>query len=254
MKDTGFIILHRSLLEWEWYNDINTTRLFIHCLLKANYKTKNWRGITIERGTFVTSTNSLSVETGLSLRNVRTSLEKLKKTGELTIKTTSKNSVVTVNNYDTYQTNDKQTDTQTTSKTTSKVTSNRQATDKQLTTTNKSNKDNKETILVEETPTKKKKYGDKVAMTEEQYEKLIERFGKTATDRYIEKIDIYIGMKGKTYKDYYLAVIKWITKDQEDNPQPNWLDELKQEQTKADEWTHETKRDKKELEDVFKKL
>ena len=46
----GFILLHRKLLEWEWYTDHNTKMVFIHCLLKANFEKKEWRGVVIERG------------------------------------------------------------------------------------------------------------------------------------------------------------------------------------------------------------
>ncbi len=46
----GFIALQRSILEWEWYNDIPTKTLFIHILLKANFKDKNWQGHLVKRG------------------------------------------------------------------------------------------------------------------------------------------------------------------------------------------------------------
>lgn len=99
----GYIKLHRQLLDWEWYSDNNTFRVFIHCLLKANYKEKNWKGIQIKRGQFVTSTSKLSTELGLSVNKIRLSLTKLKQTKEITIKTTNKNTLVTIVNFDTYQ-------------------------------------------------------------------------------------------------------------------------------------------------------
>ena len=37
MLEGGFILLHRSILRWEWYGDLNTARLFIHLLLTVNY-------------------------------------------------------------------------------------------------------------------------------------------------------------------------------------------------------------------------
>ena len=43
----GFIALQRKVLEWEWYNDIPTKTLFIHILLKANFKDKNWQDFNI---------------------------------------------------------------------------------------------------------------------------------------------------------------------------------------------------------------
>jgi hypothetical protein len=35
---SGWIKIHRSILEWEWYEDTNTFRLFMHLILKANHK------------------------------------------------------------------------------------------------------------------------------------------------------------------------------------------------------------------------
>ena len=62
----GFIKIHRQITEWEWYTDIPVRILFEHCLFKANYETKKWQGIVIERGSFITSYDNLSLETGLS--------------------------------------------------------------------------------------------------------------------------------------------------------------------------------------------
>ena len=75
----GWVKLHRSLFDWEWYDDIETFRLFIHCLLKANHKDANWRGKEIRKGSFITSYNKLSKETGLSIKVVRNRLKKLEK-------------------------------------------------------------------------------------------------------------------------------------------------------------------------------
>jgi uncharacterized phage protein (TIGR02220 family) len=100
----GFIQLHRKLIEWDWYQDIPTFKLFIHCILKANHKDKSWRGIKIQRGQFITSLGNLSNETGLTLKQVRLSLDKLTNTGELGKQTTSYNTVITVVLYEKYQT------------------------------------------------------------------------------------------------------------------------------------------------------
>lgn len=114
--DGNYIKLSRGLLEWEWYTDINTTRLFIHMLLKANWKDGNFKGTTVPRGSFVSSIGKLSGETGLTEREIRTAISHLKKTGEVTSKTTNKYTVFTVVKYDLYQTSDKQNDSQETSK------------------------------------------------------------------------------------------------------------------------------------------
>lgn len=107
----GFIQLHRKLIEWEWYDDLPTFKLFIHLLLKANYKTKIWRGETIERGQLKTSISHLAHETGLSEKQIRTALNKLIKTGEVGKATTSHNTVITVLSYNSYQDKGKPLDT-----------------------------------------------------------------------------------------------------------------------------------------------
>ena len=68
-----YIKINRSLLEWGWYKDKNTSRLFIHMLLKANWKDGFFLGIEIKRGSFVSSLAKLSEETNLSVREIRTS-------------------------------------------------------------------------------------------------------------------------------------------------------------------------------------
>lgn len=134
----GWIKIHRSILDWEWYGDINTKLLFLHLLLKANHKDKKWQGMTIKRGQILTGRLALSLETGLSERMVRTSLDKLKSTNEIAIETTNKNSVITILNYDSYQdldSDDQHIDQQAT---------NKRPTDDQQTTTTKECKNNKE--------------------------------------------------------------------------------------------------------------
>lgn len=125
----NYIKINRSLLRWEWYGDINTSRLFLHMLLKANWKDENYMGTTVPRGSFISSLPQLSKETNLSVRSVRTCLERLKTTGEVTVKSNNKYSVFTVNNYCTYQSSDRQNDTQ--SQVTGKRHAKRQANDMQ---------------------------------------------------------------------------------------------------------------------------
>ena len=103
MLEGGFILLHRSILRWEWYGDLNTARLFIHLLLTVNYEPQRWQGIAVERGQRVASLAKLADETGLTVKQVRTALEHLTRTGEVTHKATSKYGLFTVNHYDRYQ-------------------------------------------------------------------------------------------------------------------------------------------------------
>lgn len=130
----GWIKIHRKILEWEWYDDVNTFKLFMHLILTANHAPKNWRGQTIERGQKLTSRAKLSEETKLSERQIRTCMERLKSTNEVTINATNKQTVITLCNYDSYQIkespNDQQNDQQAARPATSKRPANDQATNK----------------------------------------------------------------------------------------------------------------------------
>lgn len=103
MLKQGWLKLHRRMLEWEWYDDHSTCRVFFHLLLTVNHEKKIWHGVEILPGSKVTSLKTLAKEVGLGVQEVRTSLTRLKSTRELTIKTTSKYSLIQLNNWETYQ-------------------------------------------------------------------------------------------------------------------------------------------------------
>jgi len=132
MNDT-WVKLYRKLLEWEWYDDVNTCRLFIHLLLKVNYKDKKWKGIEIKAGEILTGLYKLSQQTKLSVQQVRTSLDKLKSTNEITIKSTSKYSIIQLNNWMQHQQDNNQTN--------KPVTNEQQTDNKPVTTTKEGKKD-----------------------------------------------------------------------------------------------------------------
>ena len=134
-EENGFIVLQRKIIKWEWWDNPNVAHLFLHLLLSANYEEKQWHGQIIKRGQLITGLKKLSENTGLSVRIIRTCLKRLKSTGEITNQSTNRFRIITIIKYNDYQ--DKK--EKPTSKMTSKLTSKRQATDKQLTTTNNIN-------------------------------------------------------------------------------------------------------------------
>lgn len=136
MQEGNYIKVYRSMLEWEWYSDINTSRLFLHMLLKANWKAGKFQGTTVPRGSFVSSIKKLSEESELTEREIRTAISHLKSTGEVTSKATNKFTVFTVVNYKLYQSNDIQNDNQ--------ATNERQTNDKRTTTIEERKKERKE--------------------------------------------------------------------------------------------------------------
>jgi len=99
----GWIKLYRKFCEWEWFNISEMVHLFIYLLLNANQKDGEWRGILIKRGQILTGRKTLHEATKISEQTIRTCLERLKNTKELTIKSTNKYSIITICNYEQYQ-------------------------------------------------------------------------------------------------------------------------------------------------------
>ena len=99
----GWIKLHRQIIDWEWFTDTTTFRVFLQLLLKANHKEKKYRGMVLKVGTIITSREILAFETRLSVQQIRTALDKLKSTNEITIKTSSQGTIIEVVNYAKYQ-------------------------------------------------------------------------------------------------------------------------------------------------------
>lgn len=143
----GWIKLHRKILDWEWFTSPSTLQLFIYLLLRANKEDKKWRGILIKRGQLVTSVATISEETKLSTQQVRTSLNRLKSTNEITSKTTNRFTLVTVCKYESYQLYDEE--EQQTKQQALQQTNNKQITNKQQQLKNNKNirKNKKESIL-----------------------------------------------------------------------------------------------------------
>ena len=120
----GWIKSHRRFQKWEWYSTPNMFHLFHHLLYNASHKDCKWKGIDLKRGQAITGLNSLHKNTGISVRSLRTCINRLKSTGEITVKTTNRHSIITICNYDLYNPiingsdtqNDKPADKQATSK------------------------------------------------------------------------------------------------------------------------------------------
>ena len=103
MNNNGFIVLHRAFLNWEWYGNVNTSRVFLHLLLTANHQDVKWQGITIHRGELVTTIAKLAKETRLTDKQVRVALDHLKRTNEVTTKGANKYTLINVVNWRKYQ-------------------------------------------------------------------------------------------------------------------------------------------------------
>lgn len=211
-SNEGFIKIHRNFLEWEWYTDIKTKTVFLHCILAANWKDGRFKGRVIPRGSFVSSLPQIAKQTELSIQNVRTAINHLKSTNELTVKTTSQYSVFTVVKYDLYQDDNRQSNRQ--------PTGNQQATNRQLTTIEekKEKKEGKKVRRERETRASEpepKLYGvyHNVRLTDGEIQELINQYPEDYKDM-IENLSVYMRSKGKLYDDHFATLMKWKREDE----------------------------------------
>lgn len=109
--EKSYVKLFRNILQWSWYSDTPTFRVFLHLLLTANFADKKWRNIIIKRGQRIISYRKLAKTLNLSMRQTRTAIDHLKSTHELTQSSTNKYTIIQVQNYDKYQSTDTVIDT-----------------------------------------------------------------------------------------------------------------------------------------------
>lgn len=149
MASSGWFKLHRELFDkaiWQC-STIEQRLILITLLTMASHKetTWEWQGtqFNIHSGQFITSLKSIAAKAGpgISIQNVRTALDKFERYEFLTNKSTNKNRLITIVNWDLYQSNE--------SELTTNLTGNQQATNKQLTTI-KNDKNEKKDIYTED--------------------------------------------------------------------------------------------------------
>lgn len=128
-NENGFIVVHRKMLEWEWYSDPKTVTVWLYLLLRANWKPNKWRGIEIGRGQTLETYPKIAKATGLSVRSVRTAVNHLKSTGELTTELTGYGTLISITQYSNYQDLPTETDRQIDTQIDNRPTDDRQTTD-----------------------------------------------------------------------------------------------------------------------------
>ncbi len=226
MLEKGFVKIDRSITRWRWYQNANTFRVFFHLLMTANFDDRETGKLKIRRGERVGGRLILAAELGMSEQEVRTALQHLEETQEITIRKCAKYSVYTIKNYDKYQS------------------STRLSPENQPDTNQESTRYQPHNKKEQESKRKNKKRGEaaesygeygRVKLTQSQYRRLLAAYGEERTHAYIMQMDEWMQMKGKApYKDYYLAIRRWIRKDQQEgkNTQQN-LEERAYEQYKG---------------------
>lgn len=114
MTNQGYIKISRKLLSWRWYNHINTRLVFLDLLMKAAWCDEFYLGVPIRRGQVAVTLTQLATDNQLTVQQTRTTLEKLKSTGDITIDSNTKFSIITLNFYEEIQGNNTPDNTQTT--------------------------------------------------------------------------------------------------------------------------------------------
>lgn len=114
MSEKGFIKLDRAIENWRYATKPLYVALWVHLLVKANHKPKKVYDTEVDRGCLLTSYDKLARGTGLSVQNVRTILRHLDGE-EIIVKSTNKNTLISIVKYDFYQGVNKQTNNQLTS-------------------------------------------------------------------------------------------------------------------------------------------
>lgn len=146
MSEKGFVKLDRKMLSWGWKSDYKMVALWVEILLQANISDREYQGEKFERGTFPTSLKILSQNTGLSIQSVRTCLNRLKSTNEITCKSTHKGIKISVVKWEDYQGGKSVSNTQNNTQSNIQLTRNQHAINTQSTTLEEIKKErNKET-------------------------------------------------------------------------------------------------------------
>jgi biotin operon repressor len=101
--NSGYIKVHRALLEWEWYHDDRCVRLLLHLLLKANYTDRKWKGQALKPGQLITSSVSLAEQLGWSRSALNRTMDKLKRGQEIETASDNKWTLVTLRKWEQFQ-------------------------------------------------------------------------------------------------------------------------------------------------------
>ncbi|SET76611.1 hypothetical protein SAMN05216389_12615 [Oceanobacillus limi] len=143
----GWIKLHRELLNKPiWLESTPEQKsILVTLLMMANHKEKEWewkgQKFKAEPGQFVTSLEKIAFKSGkgVSMQNVRTAIKRFERYNFLTNKSTNKNRLITIVNWEIYQDVENEPNKQSNKQ----LTSNQQAVNKQLTTNKNVKNDNK---------------------------------------------------------------------------------------------------------------
>lgn len=210
MEDNSWIKLHRKFLTSPLWKYAVTSKmphlisLWCYLLLSVNWEDKKWydgkKENIIPAGSLITSIQHLSENTNTTPMQVRIAMQHYERMGMITRRTTNKWTQIWVVNWDKYQSNNTQDNIP--------ITNQQQTDNKPITTT----KEVKNIRIKDKEIYKEKKYGTVETITAEDIKEISDEYGITTQKvRFVlEQLRLY---DKKVYKDYKLALRKWIVRD-----------------------------------------
>lgn len=97
MLENGYVKLPRSIKTKKWFGDKNTLQLYVALLLKAAFRESEFEGVKLKPGQLITSIPKLMEATCLTERQTKTALKHLKESDDITVLSTTKFSIITLN-------------------------------------------------------------------------------------------------------------------------------------------------------------
>lgn len=208
----GYIKIHRKLTQWGWYQDHVVKDLFLHLILTANFKEQEWMGRTIRPGQVVTSYAHLARDLGFTVKQIRTALDKLKRTGEVASEATNRYTVVTLVNWEKYQLTEEEEASERASQEANEgqaegnqgaIKGQQLKNDKKA----KNEKNNKKDIV-------RHQYGEykNVLLSDDEMDKLKAEYPDDWSER-IDRLSFYMASTGKGYKSHLATIRNWARED-----------------------------------------
>jgi len=155
-EQQGWVSIHRRMQEKGWYTDSHYVHLWVHIIMKCNHAGTEilWNGgiQKIHRGQFVTGRKALSEETGISQSKIERILKCFESEQQIEQQKTTKFRLITVKNYEKYQSRGQQSEQQMDNK--------RTTNGQQVDTNNNDNNVNNDNKLFSSKKIKGKPYGD----------------------------------------------------------------------------------------------
>lgn len=233
MTTEGFVKLPRTMLEWGWFDDGNTLKVYLVLLLSANWKDTEWHGVKLKRGQLITGRKQLAEKSRLSEQNIRTALEHLKSTNEITIEAKRQFSIITINNYDSDQQDNQQISQPITNSqpTAIQPLTNDQPTANQPSTTAEERKEAKEIKEKQEreeaaasppSPSSRFNSSNSSAVTRDE---LTTKYGEENVSLYEAKFDSWAAKKGiSDFSNMYKVIARWLAEDNVRKPRESSFD------------------------------